>query len=198
MSVKQPRNVRFLDDKGQITQEWLRYLDSLANAAATAAATGSKIIRNWGPHDASFPASNYATLDTRNTHPVLDFDTTTQETVYFHGVMPDNYDAEGITIELWWTATSATSGTIGWDVSLEQMDGLDVDGDSFATAQTVTAATVSATNGTLQSSSVSIADGTAMDSLVAGDMFRLRVRRNVSADTATGDAELHMVEMRIQ
>ncbi len=162
--------------------------------------SGSKIIRNWGPTQGSFPATNYATLDTRNTHPVLDFNTTQQETVYFHGIMPDNYAGEGITVEIWWTAETATSGTIGWDVSLEDMDGasLDVDGDSFATAQTVTAATVPGTSGQLTSSSVNIANGTAMASLVAGDFFRLRVRRDVASDTAANDAELHMIEMRIQ
>jgi len=160
--------------------------------------TGSKIIKNWGPHEASFPASNYATLDTRNTHPILDFDTTTQETVYFHGVMPDNYANEGITVEVWWTVTTVTSGTVGWDVSLELMDGLDVDSDSFATAQTITATTVSGTNGTLQSSTVNISDGANMDSIDAGDMFRIRIRRDVASDTAADDAELHMVEMRIQ
>ena len=156
-------------------------------------------MKNWGPTDASFPASNYATLDTRNTHPVLDFDTTTQETVYFHGVMPDNYDGEGITIQIWWTVTTETTGTVGWEADFELMTGLDIDGDSFnTTANTITATTVSATNGTMQTTSVSIADGTAMDSLVAGSLFRLRIRRDVGNDTAANDAELHMVEMRIQ
>lgn len=165
---------------------------------ASTGSSGSKIIRNWLPTDASFPASNYATLDTRNTHPVLDFATGTPETVYFRGVMPDNYAGEGITVELWWTATTETTGTVGWDVSLEKMDGLDIDSDNFATAQTVTAATVSATNGTIQSSSVNISDGANMASLSAGDLFRIRIRRDTATDTMANDAELHMVEMRIQ
>lgn len=170
---------------------------SISGGALNASA-GSKIIRNWSPTDASFPASNYATLDTRNTHPVLDFDTTTQETAYFHGVVPDNYNGEGITVDVWWTATTETTGTVGWEVSLEQMTGLDIDGNSFASAQTITAATVSGTNGTVQKSSVSIADGAAMASLVAGDLFRLSISRDVATDTMADDAELHMVEMRIQ
>ncbi len=196
---KQPRNDSVVTDKGQLNQQWVRYFEQIASTAASAVqTTGSKIVRSWFPTDASFPSSNYATLDLRNTHPVLDFDTTTQETVYFHGVMPDNYDAAGIVIELWWTVTTVTSGTVGWDVSLELMDGFDIDGDGFATAQTVTATTVSGTSGTVQSSSVSIADGTSMDSLVAGSLFRVRIRRDVATDTAANDAELHMVEMRLQ
>lgn len=195
----QPRNDAVVTDKGQLNQQWVRYLEQIASTAASAVqTTGSKIVRTWSPTQASFPATNYATLDTRNTHPVLDFNYITQETAYFHGVMPDNYDATGITVELWWTVTTVTSGTVGWDVSLELMTGLDIDGDSFATAQTVTATTVSGTSGTVQSSSVSIADGAAMDSLVAGSLFRLRIRRDVATDTAANDAELHMVEMRLQ
>lgn len=160
---------------------------------------GSKIIGNWDPTTkVSFPATNYATLDVRNGRPVLDFNTTTQEAAYFTGVMPDNYAGEGVTVQVWFTVTTVTSGTIGWDVSLELMTALDMDGDSFATAQVITAVTVSGTNGTLQTASVNIANGAAMDNLVAGSPFRLRIRRNVSADTAANDAELHQVEMRIQ
>lgn len=172
----------------------------IAAGALEATSSGSKIIRNWQPTDAYFPASNYATLDTRNTHPVLDFDTTTQEAVYFRGVMPYNYDGEGIVVEISWAASTATTGTIGWDVSLEDMDGagLDIDSDGFASAQTITAASVPGTSGHVTSSSVSIANGADMDSLVAGDLFRIRIRRDVATDTATGDAELLMVEMRIQ
>lgn len=185
------------------TEAALRSMSPLRVAQAIAAlggSGGSKIIKNWTPSDASFPTTNYATLDTRNTHPVLDFDTTTQEAVYFHGIMPDNYAGEGITVEVWWTAATSTSGTIGWDVSLEDMDnaGLDIDTDSFATAQTITPVTVPSTSGHVTSTSVNISNGANMANLAAGDLFRLRIRRDVATDTAAGDAELIMVEMRIQ
>ena len=196
MTVRQPRNVDIITKDGQFNQQWVRYFEGLASAAGGTA--GSKIVGGFNPIAASFPATNFATFDLRNRHPVLDFDKTTQETVYFIGVMPDNYDANGIVVEVWWTATTVTSGTVGWDVSIELMTGFDIDGDGFATAQTITAATVSGTSGTVQSSSVEIADGTDMDSLVAGSLFRLRIRRDVASDDADNDAELHYVEMRIQ
>lgn len=158
----------------------------------------NKVIADFSPTDPSFPASNYAALDTRNNRPVLDFDATTQETVYFIGSVADSYASEGLVVQLFWSATSAISGTIGWDVSFEKVTGLDSDSDSFAAAQTVTAATVPSISGEVATSSVSIADGVAMGSLVAGDLFRIRVRRDVATDTATGDAELHMVQVRIQ
>lgn len=156
-------------------------------------------LATFGALDAEFPASNYATLDTRNNHAVLDFDTTTGETAYFTGVMPQNYsDATGVTVFLHWAASSATSGTVGWLIAFERMGdgGTDIDADSFAGDQTVTAETVDGTSGIMDVSSVAVTKGANMDSVVAGDTFRLRVTRDVGGDSATGDAELIAIEIR--
>lgn len=145
------------------------------------------------------PTANFATLNVRNNHPVLQFDTTTQEVAIFSGVLPSIYTGAGLVVEAIWTAASATSGTIGWDVSIERIGvSQDIDSDSFATAQTITAATVNATSGIPSKTSVNISSGADMDSLVAGEAFRLRVRRDVANDTATGDAELLAVIVREQ
>jgi hypothetical protein len=58
------------------------------------------------------PTSNYATLDTRNAHVVLDFDTTTQETAIWSGVMPYNYGGGNLTVYVHSSMTSATSSDI--------------------------------------------------------------------------------------
>lgn len=160
--------------------------------ATPAGGSGNAWCIQWGPQQAEFPASNYATLDSRNNHPCLDFDTTTQETVFFSGYLPADYSGAGVTVHLYCSLTSATSGTVGWDVAFERMDAssLDIDADSFGTATTVTAATVPGTSGQLLKMSVNVSNGTNMDSLAAGEMFRLRIRRDVANDTATGDAEL--------
>lgn len=144
------------------------------------------------------PSSNYATLDTRNGHPVLDFDTTTQETAIWTGVLPRHYAGGGITVYIHWAATSATSGTIGWDVAFERIGNgsQDIDADGFATAQTVTAATVSGTSGNVSITNVAITDGANIDSIAVGESFRIRVRRDVANDTASGDAELVAVELK--
>lgn len=144
------------------------------------------------------PASAYATADVRNQHPVLNFDTTTQEAAIFSTVMPRHYGGGGITVYIHWMAATATSGTIGWDVALERMSDAttDLDSDSFASAQTVTAVTVPASAGVVAVTSVAIANGSNMDSIVAGDSFRLRVRRDVANDNAAGDAQLLMIEVR--
>src|SRR3990172_8788171 len=117
------------------------------------------------------PASNYATFDTRNSVPVLDYDDTTQETIFFIGVLPRNYSGGGITVYITWAATTATTGTVGWDVSFEAI-GTDLDADSFATAQTVVAATTSGTAGIETTTNVAITDGANIDSLAVGNRYR--------------------------
>lgn len=151
----------------------------------------------WSPIHNEPPATNYATLDTRNNRPVLDFDTTTQEAAIFTGILPSDYAGGGVTITLFCSLTSATSGTVGWDVAFERTEaGVDdIDSDSFATAQTVTAVTVPGTSGMVLKMTVNVSNGANMDNIAAGDLFRLRVRRDVANDTATGDAELLRVAM---
>lgn len=155
-------------------------------------------IGAWDMHSAEQPSSNFATWGMRNNHLTCDFDSATQETIYVTGWMPQNYsDATGVTIYLLWTC-AATTGSVGWDVAFERISdgGTDIDADSFATAQTVTAESCDGTSGKPDVSSVAITKGANMDGTVAGDMFRLQIRRDVSNDDAAGDANLLGIEMR--
>jgi hypothetical protein len=160
-------------------------------------ATGNTLLI-FRPADNEPPTANFATLDTRNSHPVLDFDTTTQESAIFTGVLPRHYGGGGITVYVHAMLTSATTGTLGWDVSFERMSDAttDLDSDSFATAQTVTAATVPGTSGVVLVLNVAVTDGANIDSIAVGEAFRLRVRRDVASDTAAGDGELLAVELK--
>lgn len=160
---------------------------------------GAWFVR-FTPRDNEPPTANYATLDTRNSRPVLDFDTTTQEAAVFSAVLPNDYAGAGVTIDIFCALTSATSGTVGWDVAFERTQAStdDIDSDSFATAQTVTAVTVPGTSGHVLKMSINVSNGADMDSIAAGELFRLRVRRDVANDTATGDAELLAVTLRGQ
>ena len=139
------------------------------------------------------PASNYATLDTRNGIVVLDFDATTSESAIFRGVLPGNYAGGGLTLDIYWMATSATSGAVVWGGSLEraQDGGTDQDSDSFATEQTSSAVTTNGTSGIKNKSTVTFSSGANMDSLAAGEPFRLKIARKPAdaGDTMTGDAE---------
>lgn len=167
----------------------------------TPSTAGTKTIAIFAPADNEPPSSNYATLLYRNNHPSLAFDTTTQETAIFRGRIPEgSVMTSGVTVYLQWAATSATSGTIGWDVAFERLvdAGQDLDSDNFGTAQTVTAATVSGTSGITLVTSVNFSQAQLPTSLDDGDMYRIRIRRDVTNDTATGDAELYQVEVRLQ
>lgn len=109
-----------------------------------------------------------------------------------------NYAGGGITVYIHWAAASATSGTIGWDVAFERIGAAqqDIDSDGFASAQTVTAATVDGTSGNVKITNVAITDGANIDSIAAGEAFRIRIRRDVTNDTAAGDAQLIAVELK--
>lgn len=151
----------------------------------------------WKPYANQPPSSNYATLDTRNLHPVLDFNKTTQESAIFRGVMPRSYSGGDITVYLHWAATTVTTGTGGWDVAFERIgDGQqDIDSDGFAAAQQIGPDTVPATTGNVIITSVTMSNS-ACDSIAAGESFRLRVRRDVTNDNADDDLELLGVELR--
>lgn len=200
MTLKIPRNTEIMTKEGQFSQQWARYFQSLATETAVAAAAGSKIIKNWSATDASFPASGYATLDTRNTHPVLDFSTgTTNRRCFFQGVIPDNYDGEDIEVVLFMTMTSATSGSIVMSVRIENMSGLDITSDSFTAGYPNATIAVPSPAGTMFEATITLT-GANLDSVAAGNPFRIEVLRdtpNRAGDTASGDMELHLVEMRI-
>lgn len=144
------------------------------------------------------PSSNYATPSTRNGHPTLLFDDTTSETTYFRGVVPRNYAGGNVVVYVHHSAVSATSGTGGWLIAFERIgDGSqDIDSDGFASDQTITAVTVPGTSGNVDILSVSVTAGAATDSIAAGELFRLKVARDTANDTATGDLELHAVELK--
>ncbi len=147
------------------------------------------------------PASNYATLDIRNSHPVLDFDDTTDETAVFRLVLPRTYAGGGLTVLVHYAMTSATSGKVRWEVSIERIGNAqqDLDADGFASAQGVNVAAVPGTSGHVDIASIAFTNGAQMDSIAVGEAFRLKIQRKPSDttnDTATGDAELVAVEVR--
>lgn len=147
------------------------------------------------------PAANYATLDTRNQHPTLDFDGSTDEEAVFTGILPTNYGAGGLDVNIWWTATSATSGNVRWQAAIERMDvsSLDIDADSFAAFQSA-GGVPPATSGQIVKTTIVLTDGAQMDSLAAGELFRLKIRRDADGtsgtDDVTTDVELLAVEIQ--
>jgi hypothetical protein len=160
-------------------------------------ATGDTLLI-FHPYNNEPPSSNYATLDVRNLHPVLDFDDTTNESAVFSGIMPRNYAGGGVTVYLHYAMTSAEADTVDWDVAFERIgdEQLDIDGDSFADVNSVDDTTVPGTTGLVDIVSVAFTDGADMDSVAVGEAFRLKVTRDAASDDAVGDAELVMVEIK--
>lgn len=150
----------------------------------------------WDALSGNPPASGYATLDFRNQIPVLDFDAAGTEGTVFVGIMPKHYSSGGVTIYLTWMASTATSGNVVWETSIERGN-TDLDADSFATGNNATGA-ADGTSGIVTQTSIAHTQGAQMDSVAVGEMFRLRVQRLGAngSDTMTGDAELVLVEMR--
>ena len=144
------------------------------------------------------PASNYATLDTRNQHPVLDFDDTTPESAVFSAIMPRHYAGGGITVYLHYAMSSAVADTIDWDAAFERIGDqqLDIDGDSFAAVQSVDNTTVPGTTGLVDIVSIAFTNGAQMDSVAVGEAFRLKITRDATNDDASGDGELLAVELK--
>ena len=161
-------------------------------------ASGNSLII-WRAQDGRAPASNAATLDLRNNHPVLDFDDTTDESADFEGVMPRNYAGGGVTVYLHY-ADTAIAGVLIWEAAFERIgDGSqDIDSDGFAATQTSGSLTVPATSGNVDIISIAFTDGAQMDSVAVGEAFRLRINRDANnvLDTLVGDAELLFAELK--
>jgi len=187
----------FWDD----SESKLRYLEagsglSISGTTLTATASGgSKTYAVFTATDNQPPSTSFATLDTRNSIAVLDFDAATDKSAVFVGVIPEGASlGSGLKVFIHWMASTATSGNCRWGVQFEK-SGTDLDSDSFDTATEAH----SAANGTSGIETVTEITATAIDSLAAGNRFRLKVFRNAddaTNDTMTGDAELIAVEVR--
>lgn len=156
-------------------------------------------LAKFHPYNYTPPATtNYATLSYRNFHPHLEFDASTDEKANWTDVMPEHYSNGGVTAELHFSMTAASTGNVEFEMAFEriQAETLDIDADSFAAVQASSAVGVPTTPGFVKVATITFNNGTQMDSLVAGELYRIQVNRNVGvASNATGDAELHFIHM---
>ena len=160
-------------------------------------ASGATLLEFF-PYNNEPPTANYATLSTRNQHPLLEFNDTTNEYAVFTAIMPRAYAGGGLTVYLHYAMASAEAGDIDWDAAFERIGDqqLDIDGDSFAAVQSVDGTVVPGTTGLVDIVSIAFADGAEMDSIAVGELFRLKVNRDAASDTAVGDAELLGIEIK--
>lgn len=163
-------------------------------------ASGNTLL-TFTPQANEPPTANYATLDQRNAHLVLDFDASTDESAVFKGVLPANYAGGGLTLKIHFALSSATSGNVVWQAAIERVGtSQDIDADSFATANGSGQVAASGTSGIPSVGTITFTSGAQMDSLAAGESFRLKITRDADStsatDDATGDAELIAVEVK--
>jgi hypothetical protein len=161
------------------------------------AASGDTLVI-FTPLNNEPPSSAYATLDTRNQHYVLDFDAATNESAHFKAVMPRHYGGGGVTVYIHYAMSSATSGDIDWDVAFERVSDQqqDIDSDGFAAVNSVDNTTVPGTSGNVDIVNVTFTDGADMDSVAVGEGFRLKLTRDAVSDTAAGDSEFWIIELK--
>ncbi|HEX9704455.1 MAG TPA: hypothetical protein VGA20_04360 [Gemmatimonadales bacterium] len=154
------------------------------------------LLAAFEPAGAQYPSSDYAQFDARNGHHVLDFDGSADESIIWAGWLSPSYDGGGITVEIAW-ASDGTTGDVDWDVAIETLadGGDDTDSDSFAAANSTDGTTVPGTSGALKYTTVTFTDGADMDSLGAGDRFRLKLTRDAANDTSTDDVQVYGVQI---
>jgi hypothetical protein len=142
-----------------------------------------------------FPGANTATPDVRaggstpaENHEVYDFDGTTDEYLDF---LCYALTAVGITITHEFMMSSATSGNIEIETALRRRDTADdIDVSHSYSFQSSGAVSVPGTSGYSKQTTTAHTTGAQMDSVVAGERFILRVKRdNTVASNASGDME---------
>jgi hypothetical protein len=151
------------------------------------------------PYNNEPPPTDYATLDLRNNHPVLDFEQNSGTFAVFSAVLPRNYDGGGITSYVHWSADGVTANDVIWGVAFERIgDGQqDIDSDGFASFNIVTG-TAPGTDGFVTIDNIAFTNGAEIDSIAVGELFRIKVWRDAEAggDDMVADAELHAVELK--
>ena len=157
----------------------------------------------WRALDNEPPDADFATLDVILTASadepddmvaVLDFDpgSSINEFAVFASFMPDHYAGGGVTLTLVWVA-EATTGNVKWDGAFKALaDAATLLSATYAAIQTVTTG-VDGTARAINTSVITFTDGAQMDSVAAGEYFRLAIERDSidGADTMnSNDAEL--------
>jgi len=130
--------------------------------------------------------------------PYLSFDSGTDESADFVGVLPRHYAGGGLTLTLHW-ASGATSGATVWNAAFRRIadDAEDVDTSHSYDFNAVTATTASAA-GEVDYAAITFTNGADMDSLAVGELFNLRITRDADngSDNMTGDAYLIAIEIK--
>lgn len=173
------------------------YFDTLY---APFSVSGQTLV-SFGPLDNEPPSSNYATFDVRNGHPILVFPDAVVYVAIFSGVLPRRYAGGGLTVTINWTSAGTSTNKVCFSATIERMDigTTDLDADSFGTQVIdTTGIAANATSGIQSQTVIAMTAGSQVDSLAAGEAFRLKITRETGQanDTNTSDAQIVSIEIR--
>lgn len=143
------------------------------------------------------PSSGYAAfVGWTNGDLILDFNTSGDAAI-FRGLLPRNYSGNGLTAYLHWTLATTSTGTVGWTLAFERSNDANhkIGTNGFATCQIVASVSATATCYQLITSSLAMANGGALDNMVVGDFFRIKIAA-ASSDGYTANRRLVAVELK--
>jgi hypothetical protein len=173
------------------------------NGSATLSwgAGGTKTIAVFTPLDNQAPSAAFATLDTQNNISVLDFSDTVNESAVFVGIIPEGVTtANGLYVSIYWTSTSgSTTESVEWRIEFANFKAGNALSRSYDT-DTSSNSKLNAGNLTITATDITIGTSpNALDSLVAGDPFAMKITRLATGttDNLTADAMLIAVELRV-
>lgn len=157
--------------------------------------TPSKKIASFKPFNFEFSGSSAPPTGTVNNRPVLKFESVNAKSAMWTDTMPDGIIlTSGIDVYAWWSS-DVTVGTIGWKVAFEKIaDNSIISGDNFSSEFTIPAVTVPSA-GAIKKTSVNL-PLSSLSGVSGGDMYRIKISRDVALDTANGSGELHMLELK--
>lgn len=131
--------------------------------------------------------------------PYLAFDSATDESADFLGIMPRAYAGGGLTLTLHW-ASGVTSGATVWNAAFRALpdDAEDINTTAHSYAFNAVTATTATVAGEVDYAAITFTDGADMDSVAAGESFVLRITRDADngSDGMAGDAYLIAVEIK--
>ncbi len=170
------------------------------NIAATGAALSAAISSTgatygiFTPFNNQPPIVNYATLDTRNSIAMLNFDESTPQSGMFVSSIPYNGSvAGGLIADIKWIAATG-AGNCLWGARIMPLNAAsNLNIDNFATA--ATGVTTALTTGLTTTTSLLLSS---ISGIVRGDSYRLNVYRvaNDVNDTLVGLAQVHTIVLR--
>lgn len=145
------------------------------------------------------PSSSAAAATTRaggsgipEVYPVYAFDPSTAEYLYYGFQLPNNYNANGITFDLFWSCADAnTAHAVVWTMAIRDANVMTSDYSAAGSFSQISSTELSPGTKIVKKSQFTFS-GAAITALglSAGDMFVLRLRRfaNTTADDVTTDA----------